>query len=185
MKDKGKFEELDPKKIIEEMRQEYWSGVTEPEEEVDENRAQLLLVEMAGEQFGIQADRCKMITKLGHITRVPNMPPYILGVINLRGEIVSVVDLAGLFGLKAGERDQKTRMVVVQSGEVRTAMIVDRVWGIDWISMSRVRESEEAASDLKDEYIKGHIAPEQDQDQWITFLDIDKIVHGDEMSFSK
>ena len=184
MKQDKKFDELDPKKIIEEMRQEYWDGVTEPEEEVSEDSIQLLLVEMAGETFGLQADRCKMITKVGRVTRLPRVPAYVLGVINLRGEIISVVDLASLFGLDA-VRGDKSRLVIVQSGDIRTSFLVDRVVGIEWLPMSGLRESEEAASPVKDEYVKGHFEPGEEGGQWVTYLDVDRLLSGEELDFSK
>jgi len=184
MAEKDKFSELDPEKIIQEMREEYWEGISAPEAEVDEDRVQLLLVELAGESFALDATVCKSITKTGRVTRLPKMPSFVLGVINLRGQIVSVVDLADLFGLPKVEAGPKARLVVVESKSIRIAFMVDRVKGIELISASRLRGTQAVSSKLKDEYIKGHVAPEGEE-AWTTYLDMEKVIHGPELSFSK
>ena len=185
MADQDKFDELDPTKIIEEMREEYWRGLSEVEKETEEKVVQVLVVELAGELYALDAVVCRHIVKKGHITRMPRMPDYMLGVINLRGQIIPVVDLAGLFGLKRETiAGGKERLVVVETGGLRTAFLVQRVLGIETVEMSRIQEPESTTSPIKDEYIKGHVAPAGDE-EWITYLDIEKTVLGPELDFSE
>jgi purine-binding chemotaxis protein CheW len=183
--DQNKIDELDPGKIIEEMREEYWRGVTEAEEGREEERVQALVGEVAGEKFAIDAALCRIITKFGHVTRVPRTPDFMLGVINLRGQIIPVVDLSLLFRLPAAKnKAAKPRLVVVEVEESRTAFLVDRIVGIEFFEVGRIRESESASSPVKAEYIKGHIAPVKDEG-WIVYLDIVKLILGPELSFGK
>jgi purine-binding chemotaxis protein CheW len=183
MADDDKLKELDPAKIIEEMRQEYWDGISEPEDETDEERVQLLIARMGGENFSMEATLCRSITKAGHITRVPRMPAYMIGVINLRGRIIAVVDLLSLFNLGTGDiEDKKSRLVVVESEGTRMAFLVDHILGIDWIELGRIREPEGIKSRVKAEYIKGHVAPVTDEG-WMTYLDVEKIIRGPELTF--
>lgn len=185
MADKDKIEELDPGKIIEEMREEYWRGLSEPDMESDEERVQVLVTDLAGEKYALDAALCRTITKYGHITRVPRMPVYMLGVINLRGRIIPVVDLAGLFNLgQSSHRDEKSRLVVVESEDARTAFLVDKVIGIEWIQLSRISEPESVTTAVKNEYIKGHVAPVAEEG-WMTYLDMEKILQGSELSFGE
>jgi purine-binding chemotaxis protein CheW len=180
---KSKIEELDPAKIIEEMREEYWKGIASAEDETEQQRVQLLIAEAAGERFAMDAVLCRTITKAGHVTRVPRTPGFMLGVINLRGQITPVIDLAALFRLPAGKQRQlKPRYVVVEGS--RTAFAVDRIAGIDFIDLTRVRESESISSPVKDDYIKGHVAPVADEG-WMTYLDMVKIIEGPELSFGR
>lgn len=181
---KTRFEDLDPEKMIEEMRQEYWRGVTEAEEEVDEDTLQVLVVELGLERFAIDASLCKTITKMGHVTRVPKMPEYVLGVINLRGNIVSVVDMGLLLGIEK-KQTAKSRLVVIESGDVRTAFLVDLVVGIELVPVSRLEEDAQTDTTLKDEYTKGHFAPADGEEIWVTYLNMEKIIHGPELTFNK
>ncbi len=177
-----KHDEIDPAKIIEEMRQEYWRGVSEAEVHTEQNRVQLLLVEMVGEPFAMRAVNCKTILKMGRLTRVPRVPDYVLGVINLRGEIVTVLDAARLLGLAPIAPTDKSRLVLVECDDVRVIFLVDRVRGIEWVDESRIKEPESRSSRLKDDLMRGHVAPLEGEDEWVTFLDLDKIVHDKELS---
>ena len=182
---KGKIEELDPAKIIAEMREEYWKGIAAAEDETEEQRVQLLVAEAAGERFAMDAVLCRTITKAGYITRVPRTPAFMLGVINLRGQIMPVIDLTALFRLPAAKQRQlKPRFVVVEVEGSRTAFLVDRIVGIDFIDLGRVRESESITSPVKAEYVRGHVAPLQDEG-WMTYLDMVKIIEGPELSFGR
>jgi len=180
MADDNKFDELDPAKIIQEMREEYWEEVTSPEDEVDEDRFQALVARVGSELYAMPATRCKSIVKFGRVTRVPRMPDFMLGVINLRGQIVSVVDMGKFLGLGVAEDGPRTRLVVVESQGARSAFKVDEVLGIDWVDRSRVREPQAVKSSINTEYIQGHIAPDQEGD-WAVYLDLDKILQGPEM----
>ena len=184
MMERDKIEELDPEKIIEEMREEYWRGLSESQDDSEEDSSQMLLALVGGERFAMDARLCRTITKAGKVTRGPRMPDYVLGVINLRGEIISVVDLAVMMGVPPGERDPKSRLVVVESQDVRIAFLVDRILGIEWTLSSRVQEPQTASSSLKSEYIQGHLAPVGDEG-WTTCLDLPKLIHGQELSFRK
>jgi purine-binding chemotaxis protein CheW len=182
MADEDKFKELDPGQIIQEMREEYWREISSPDVEVEEDRSQVLVVKLSTEKFALAAGNCKTIVKSGRSTRVPRMPVFMLGVINLRGQIVSVVDLGLLLGLPAVVPGPKSRLVVVESGGARAAFLVDAVLGIEWAEQSRLREPMSVQVSIKAEYIKAHIAPAKDKDeQWVTFLDVDKIVQGPEL----
>lgn len=184
MDKEDKFRELDPTKILEDMKEEYWAALSEPEEEVVEERVQVLLAQVGNERFSMEAVLCKSISKFGHVTRVPRMPGYILGVINLRGQIISVVDLGLLLGMEKTKPGPKSKLVVAQSGDVRSAFLLDLVLGIEWIELSRIQEPQAVTSTLKDEYIKGHISPRADE-SWITYLDVGKMIEGSETSLSK
>ncbi len=179
-----RLEDLDPEKLIEEMREEYWRGLSEGGEEVEKESVQMLVCEVSGESFAIDAPICQSITKAGRYTRVPRMPGYVLGVINLRGEIISVVDMGELFALKSSEKDERARLVVAECRKTRVAFRVDRIIGIDWIETDRIKEAETVSTTLKSDYIKGHISPLEDEG-WTTYLDMDKIIMGAELEFGK
>jgi len=88
---------------------------------------QFLTFQIAGEEYGIDILKVQEIKGYIATTRLPNSPPEVVGVLNLRGTIVPILDLRRQFGLEAGEYDNFAAIVVVVvSGRV-TGMIVDRV----------------------------------------------------------
>jgi purine-binding chemotaxis protein CheW len=184
MPDREKFADLDPTKIIAEMRDEYWRGLAQADRETVENRVQVLLMEVAGERFALDVDHCRTITRAGRLTRLPRMPAFVLGVMNLRGEIVSVVDLGLLFNLGAREPGPKSRLVVIESGKSRIAVLADRVLGIEWIDAARIREPQTVSASLKSEYVKGNVEPLPDE-PWIVYLNVVKLLEGPELSFKR
>lgn len=179
-----KFDDLDPSKMIAEMREEYWRGLSSADETAAEQRVQVLLLEVGKERFALDADCCRTITKAGKVTRLPRMPGYVLGVINLRGEIVSVIDPGLLFGLGAREVGVKSRLVVVECRGSRVAFLADRVLGIEWINQSRVREPQAGSGSLAGEYVQGHIEPMAGEG-WTVYLNAAKLLDSPELSFRK
>lgn len=79
------------------------------------------------EFYGIPALQVREIIRLCEITFVPNLPPYVKGVLNLRGRIIPVIDLRQRFGLAAAEATERTCIVVVQ---LRTTAHTNKVMGL-------------------------------------------------------
>ncbi|MFO8057399.1 MAG: chemotaxis protein CheW [bacterium] len=177
-------QELDPEKLIEEMREEYWRGLSEAEDEVEKESVQMLVCEVSGESFAVDAPLCRSISKAGRYTRVPRMPTYVLGVINLRGEIIPVVDMGELFAMGPCGGGEKSRLVMVECGGSKVAFLVDRIIGIEWIEAERIQEPETVSSSVKADYIKGQISPAGDEG-WTIYLDMEKIIMGPELSFGE
>jgi len=80
----------------------------------DEGQSQYLTFLLGGEMFAIPILNIKEIIEYGHLTTVPMMPAFIRGVINLRGSVVPVVDLAVRFGRKAGDVTRRTCIVIIE-----------------------------------------------------------------------
>jgi len=80
-------------------------------------------VRAGGEHYALPVTGVREVAKLGHLTPVPGAPPAVLGVWNLRGDVMAVIDLAALLGLQsAGAQD---RIVVVEDGERRGGLAVE------------------------------------------------------------
>ena len=81
----------------------------------------------AGEAFGLPLARLDEILYPNGLRRVPGAPAHLAGVINRRGELLTVLDLAPLFSLTPGERGDDARIVVVAAGGVTAGLLVDTV----------------------------------------------------------
>ena len=86
---------------------------------------QLVSFRIGQEQFGLDIVKVQEIIRLQRLTRVPNLPDFVEGVINLRGKIVSVIDLRKRFGQRATGLDRRSRILVVEHRGRLVGMIVD------------------------------------------------------------
>lgn len=97
-------------------------------------------VRVAGEHYALPVEQVLEVAELGEIATVPGSPAEILGVRNLRGQVLPVIALAAVLGLAGGD---PTRVVVVESGELRAGLHVDEVLDVEELPPS----SERAESD--------------------------------------
>lgn len=96
-------------------------------EAASEEICQLVIFTLAGEYFGLPIDRVESIIKLQAITVVPHARPYVVGVTNLRGTVLPVIDLRRRFRLTAAEQTEDQRIVVVLFNDEKIGLMVDSV----------------------------------------------------------
>jgi purine-binding chemotaxis protein CheW len=88
---------------------------------------QVVVLDLAGEAYGIEIGRVEEIIRMQPITRIPNGPAFIEGVTNLRGRVIPVMDLRKRFGLPASAETKRSRIVVGELGEHTVGLVVDGV----------------------------------------------------------
>jgi purine-binding chemotaxis protein CheW len=88
---------------------------------------QLVSFTVGDEEYGVDILKVREINKMLTLTRVPNLPDYVEGVINLRGQVLPVVDLRRRFGVEAKEHDKHTRIVVMELKDRIVGFVVDGV----------------------------------------------------------
>ncbi len=96
-------------------------------EETAEDGRQLVVFRLGKESYGIDVHTVREIFPPQEITRVPNAPEYVEGVINLRGKVVAVIDLRKRFGVEVTETTNESRIVVVEYDGEDVGVIVDAV----------------------------------------------------------
>jgi purine-binding chemotaxis protein CheW len=136
-----------------------------------------LTVGLDREAYGIAVLKVREIIRMQKITPVPQMPPYVKGVINLRGRVIPVVDLRIKFGLEAAVAD-RTCIVVVQvklqsEQTVQMGLIVDNVEEVANLSESEIEPTPDFGTRLSTEYILGMAKVKGEVK---TLLDIDRVV---------
>lgn len=89
------------------------------------NSAEYVVFKLSGEFYGIDITNVENIEKLIPITRVPYTEKYIKGVVNLRGNVIPVVDLRSRFELPKKDFDDESRIIIVNIHELKVGMIVD------------------------------------------------------------
>lgn len=123
-------------------------------EEADE--AQMVVFRLAGEQFGVRIDQVQEITKLSKIIKIPRAPKYIEGVVNLRGEVIPVIDLRKRFGLEGKEYNHSTRVIVSDINKKKVGIIVDEVMEVLRVSVRYMEGAPEIIQEQKTQkYFEG------------------------------
>jgi len=139
---------------------------------------QLVIFRLASEEFGLDISQVREIIRMQNITPMPKAPEFIEGVINLRGQIIAVMDLAQRFGLKADKRTEKARVVVVEVKENTVGLIVDEVPEVLRISETEIDPTPEMiGSQVHSEFIKGVGKLEN---RLVILLNVDKILSREE-----
>ena len=116
---------------------------------------QFVVFRIGQEEYGVDIQKVSIIEKMMNIARVPTTPAYILGVINLRGEIIPVMDLRQRFDMPAREPDDDTRIIIFRIGEVALGMLVDLVSEVHQLSEANIESVTSITNDRTLDYITG------------------------------
>jgi len=138
---------------------------------------------MLGEElFGVDVARAREILGYVPVTKVPQTPPFMLGVINLRGSVVPVIDLRRKFGMPAAERTVDTCIIVIEidmDGETSIlGALADSVREVLELSAEQIEPPPRLGTGMKVDFIRGM---GKVNDEFLMILDIDKIFSTDEI----
>ena len=148
--------------------------------EVLGSEIQLVVFRLGGEEFGLDISQVREIIRLQEITPMPKAPDFIEGVINLRGQIIAVMDLAKRLGFTRKDSSDKARIVVIDVKESLLGLVVDEVPEVLRILESNVEPTPEMIeSQAHAEFIKG---VGKFGKRLIILLDAQKIVTREEAS---
>ena len=138
---------------------------------------QVVSFTLGAEEYAIEITKVKEIILVEGITRVPQLPAYIEGIINLRGMVIPVIDLRKRFGVGKTACDEHTRIVVTRIGSTIVGMIVDAVSRVMRIPKADIQPPPDTIACLAGEYLIG-VARLADRMQLL--LDIEKVLGADE-----
>jgi len=144
---------------------------------------QFLTFTLVEEVFAVEISQVREVLEFTKVTRIPNVPEYIVGVINLRGHVVSVVDLRMKFGLPATDKTVSTCVIIIETeldGEkVELGVMADSVKEVMNLSPDQIEPPPKIGSSKKSEFIRG--MGKQD-DNFIILLDTNRVFQADELS---
>jgi purine-binding chemotaxis protein CheW len=110
---------------------------------------------LGDEYYGIDISSVMEIIGMQKITRMPEQPDYVNGVINLRGRIIPTIDVRSRFGRERVEYDERTCIIVVDVQESMVGLIVDRVDEVTSVADDKIAEPPRLNKDFKSGYVKG------------------------------
>jgi len=126
--------------------------------EIEEATEQLVFVTLAGSFYAFEGRFVREILVVPEITFVPSVPPYILGLFNLRGDVESVFDVRQVFGLPETAITRTSRIVLARVGEVSSGILVDSVEEVAAIAKSRISPPLHTMEKIKADFLVGETA---------------------------
>lgn len=146
-------------------------------EENDDTIIQWVTFRLEGEKYGIKVMQVQEVLRMTEIAPVPGAPHYVLGIINLRGNVVTVIDTRRRFGLADVENDDETRIVIVEANNNVVGILVDSVAEVVDLKMSEVETAPNVGNDESSKYIQGVSST---GDSLLILVDVNKLLSEEE-----
>jgi purine-binding chemotaxis protein CheW len=144
---------------------------------------QHLTFDLSGEELAVPVLTIREIIRYGKLTRMPMVPDFIEGVINLRGNVVPVINLSSKFALKQVETDKRTCIIIMEVAmgdeEVIIGVVVDKVLQVMSIPDSQIEPTPTLGANIQSNFIKGMARTE---DGFIIILDIGRVLSIEEIA---
>lgn len=135
------------------------------------------------ESFGVNVAKVLEILEVGHITKVPHAPEYMRGVVNLRGNVLPVIDTRVKFGMAAKAFTVDTCIIVLniavdETESIRVGALVDAVQEVLEINDTDINPMPTVGTRYRSEFIRGMVNQEED---FLMVLDVDQVFTSDEL----
>ena len=138
---------------------------------------QVVSFALGSEEYGVDISQVQEIIRMVEITHVPRAPHFMEGVINLRGQLIPIIDLRTRFGMQRINATKSTRIVVTEIGSKRVGIVVDSVSEVINIPIENVEDAPEMIAGVGTEYIQG---VGKIDDRLIIMLDLTMVMSGEE-----
>jgi purine-binding chemotaxis protein CheW len=129
------------------------------------------------ETYGINVMQVQEVLRVTEIAPVPGAPDYVLGIINLRGNVVTVIDTRTRFGLPSTEMDDASRIIVIESEKQVVGILVDAVAEVVELSESDIDVAPNVGTEESSRYIQGVATRE---DGLLILVDLNKLLTDEE-----
>jgi len=141
--------------------------------EIHSNTVELASFFVGEALCGMDILKVQEINKLIEMTRVPQAPEYVLGILNLRGEIVTIIDLGKKLGLKSTEISDKTRNIIVNSNGEHIGLMVEQISDVVQAKFEKIEAPPANIGGVQGKYFTGVL---KTKDRLIGILDVGKIL---------
>lgn len=139
---------------------------------------QLVSFNLGAEEYAVEVLKVREIIRMTAITHVPNTPPSIEGIINLRGKVIPIISLRNRFGMSSADEDHHTRIMVMDIAGKLMGFIVDGVSEVIRIASGEIQPAPSiAAGGVDQDFISGVI---KHGEQLLLMLQLDRMFSSDE-----
>jgi purine-binding chemotaxis protein CheW len=123
--------------------------------EVESDWLEVVEFELAGEAYAFPLAQVSEVSQLKELTRVPCTPPFVLGIVNLRGEIRTVIDLKKFFDLPEKGITDLNKIIMIQSDEMQLGILADAIRNVRWIRIADLQPALPTVTGISADYLRG------------------------------
>lgn len=128
----------------------------EPEpKKIGEEFLEVVEFVLAYEKYGIDSSYVREVYPLKEFTPLPCTPPFVVGITNIRGQVISVIDIKDFFNLPAQGLTNLNRIIVVQIPEMELGILADAIVGVRLISVNEIQSALPTLTDIRSKYLRG------------------------------
>jgi len=167
--------------ILDRLRQEYWKNLSERGTEEKQEGVELLSFWLGDENYGVDLSFSRHLLQMPRIVKLPRVPAHISGVFNLRGDIVAVLDLRVLFGMKASALTDDSRLLVVESKGVSIALLLDRIGDIIFAETKNLQKITSEQISIPSQFLKGYFLPSREKEKILIYLDLEQLLASEKI----
>ncbi|NLY57392.1 MAG: chemotaxis protein CheW [Gammaproteobacteria bacterium] len=150
---------------------------TDTAQTADDPILQWVTFRLDNETYGINVMQVQEVLRHTEIAPVPGAPEYVLGIINLRGNVVTVIDTRQRFGLASAEVTEQTRIVIIEADRQVVGILVDSVAEVVYLRQSEIETAPHIGTDESAKFIQGVC---NKNDELLILVDLEKMMTDDE-----
>ncbi len=150
---------------------------TQIAQSVDDPVLQWVTFNLDGETYGINVMQVQEVQNYTEIAPVPGAPDYVLGIINLRGNVVTVIDTRQRFALPVGEITDNTRIVIIETDRHVVGILVDSVAEVVYLNQSEIESAPNAGNEESARFTQGVC---NKNDRLLILVELDKMLTAEE-----
>ncbi|MBU1163355.1 MAG: chemotaxis protein CheW [Proteobacteria bacterium] len=125
------------------------------DETVKQEFTEIIEFRLASETYGIETAFVRESFQLKDFTPLPGTPPLVLGIVNVRGQILSVLNIKNLFDLPGNGLGELNKLIIICNDRMEFGILADEIIGVRNIILSKLQRSPTTLEGLKEEYLKG------------------------------
>jgi purine-binding chemotaxis protein CheW len=143
----------------------------------DDAVLQWVTFKLDNETYGINVMQVQEVLRYTEIAPVPGAPYYVLGIINLRGNVVTVIDTRSRFGLQSAEIDDSSRIVIIEAEKQVIGILVDSVAEVVYLRRSEIDNAPNVGTEESAKFIQG---VSNRENELLILVDLDKLLSDEE-----
>ena len=143
----------------------------------DDAVLQWVTFKLDNETYGINVMQVQEVLRYTEIAPVPGAPNYVLGIINLRGNVVTVIDTRSRFGLQSADVDDSTRIVIIEAEKQVIGILVVSVAEVVYLRRSEIDNAPNVGTEESAKFIQG---VSNRDNELLILVDLDKLLSDDE-----
>lgn len=143
----------------------------------DDPILQWVTFKLAGETYGVNVMQVQEVLRYTEIAAVPGAPEYVIGIVNLRGNVVTVIDARYRFGLSSGEITDNTRIVILEAESHVVGILVDSVAEVVYLRLSEIETAPNVGNEESARFIQGVC---HKNNELLILIELDKLLTDDE-----